>query len=90
MEKLKITKRIVDAAKLAEKRYVLWDSDVKGFGLRVAPSGRKTYALKTRVRGEQRWMDIGVHGSPWTAETARERAKELLREVASGRRPGSG
>ena len=89
MDKVKLTKRVVDAAQVTEKRYVIWDSDVKGFGLRVAPSGRKTYALKTRVRGEQRWMDIGVHGSPWTAETARERAKELLREVASGGDPAA-
>jgi integrase len=90
----KITKRTVDAAKPGPVRYVLWDSDVKGFGFRVAPinkktkRAKKTYVLKCRLKsGEQRWIEIGPHGSPWTSETARERAKELLHNIAAGRDP---
>ena len=47
----KLTKRTVDAAKPDVKRYVLWDSEIAGFGLRVSPAGRKSYVLKYRVGG---------------------------------------
>ena len=51
IEKGKLTKRAVDALKPSEKRFVAWDSEISGFGVRVAPSGRKTYLLKYRVGG---------------------------------------
>ncbi len=35
-----LTKRTVDAAKPAAREYVLWDTDIKGFGLKVTPAGR--------------------------------------------------
>src|SRR5271166_5096029 len=94
MPSTKISLRTVNAAEPAADRYVLWDSEVKGFGLRVAPlSGqaqraKKTYILKCRLKtGEQRWINIGAHGSPWTPEQARQEAIRLLRDVASGLDP---
>jgi hypothetical protein len=38
----RLTKRTVDAASPQSERYVVWDSELKGFGLRVEPSGAKT------------------------------------------------
>lgn len=90
----KITLRTVNAVEPAKERYVLWDSEVKGFGLRVAPlngqtqRAKKTYILKCRLKtGEQRWLNIGPHGSPWTPEQARQEAIRLLRDVAAGHDP---
>lgn len=84
----KLTKRIVDAASAAPgSGAFVWDTDVKGFGLRVKPSGVKSYVLKYRVGSRSRRGTIGKHGSPWTAETAREKAKEYLRQVADGHDP---
>jgi hypothetical protein len=37
----RLTKRTVDAAKPVASRYILWDVDLAGFGLRVEPSGIK-------------------------------------------------
>ena len=46
----KITKRAVDALKPHERERVVWDEDLKGFGVRVHPSGRKVFIVKTRYR----------------------------------------
>jgi hypothetical protein len=86
--RLRITKRAVDALRAGDKRCHAWDSELKGFGLRIEPTGRKVYIVKTRIQGEQRWLTIGEHGSPWTPELARKRAGELLSAVhVEGRDP---
>lgn len=36
---VKLTKRAVDNAEPKAARYQLWDTELKGFGLRVAESG---------------------------------------------------
>lgn len=64
----------------------LWDANVKGFGVRCRTAG-KSYMLKTRIRGQQRWFTIGRHGSPWTAELARKKALSLLGAIADGEDP---
>ena len=68
---------------------IVWDGSVAGFGARRQSSKSISYFLKYRtVDGRQRWVTIGKHGSPWTPDTARDRAKELLGEVVSGADPG--
>ena len=79
----RITKRQVGALKPGN---LLWDGAVRGFGVRCQQTA-KVYFLKTRVRGKQRWLTIGKHGSPWTVEKARERAKRVLGQVADGKDP---
>ncbi|MCY4406251.1 MAG: integrase arm-type DNA-binding domain-containing protein [Rhodospirillaceae bacterium] len=44
----KLTKRIVDAFAVSGKDAVFWDRDLKGFGVRVHPSGRKVFVVQTR------------------------------------------
>jgi integrase len=88
----KITKRAVDSlATSGSAEAVLWDAEVKGFGIRAREGGGKSYILHYRLgtgRGAPlRKLTIGKHGSPWTAETARAEAKRLLAEVAAGRDP---
>jgi len=85
----KITKRTVDQLAPDEADRLIWDTDVKGFGVRCRPSGAKVYVLKMRVRGRQRWLTIGQHGSPWTPEGARVEAKRLLGLRASGKDPAA-
>jgi integrase len=81
---VKITKRTVDAQKAGAVRKTIWDSVIRGFGLRTTPAGVKTYVLKYTFKGEQRWFTIGKHGSPWTPETARQEAWQKLDEVRQG------
>ena len=82
----KLTKRLVDQASAETKATSLWDDELKGFGLRVRPSGRKAYIVKCRIKGRQRFITIGPHG-PVTAEQARVRAFQILSEAKAGRDP---
>ncbi|MGE0733728.1 MAG: tyrosine-type recombinase/integrase [Alphaproteobacteria bacterium] len=89
MPTVKITKRTVDAAKPQARELFLWDTDVAGFGLRVRPSGHKTYLIQYRIGGRNttpQRMAIGNHGT-LTAAQARARAKELLGLKATGKDP---
>ena len=88
----KITKRSVDdLAPNNTPEVVLWDTAIKGFGVRARSSGTKTYILHYRPGGGRsaplRKLTIGRHGSPWTPEKARVEAKRLLGQVASGEDP---
>jgi integrase len=86
-----ITKRNVDDAKPGEKDSFLWDSALRGFGLKVAKGGSKSYVVQYRAgrgRGSPtKRITIGKHGSPWTPATARKEALRLLGMVAGGADP---
>jgi integrase len=87
----KLTKRAVDAATPQPGRYIVWDSELKGFALRVAESGTKTYILRYRPRGTgragpRRFMVLGRHGVI-TPDEARAQAKTILGAVAAGQDP---
>ncbi|MBX9786395.1 MAG: site-specific integrase [Alphaproteobacteria bacterium] len=84
----KLTKRAVESIQPHEKNELLiWDSELKGFGVRVFPTGRRTYFIQYRnSHGDTRRKKIGVHGII-TAELAREEAKKLLGDVAKGQDP---
>jgi integrase len=81
---MKLTKRTIDALSAKPERYTVWDTSISGFGLRVTPNDHRVYVLKYRVDGRQYWFTIGRHGSPWTPDAAREKAKELLGDIAKG------
>ncbi|KAF0140360.1 MAG: putative phage integrase [Rhodospirillaceae bacterium] len=88
----KITKRTVDAIAATVSDVWVWDADLKGFGVRVRTSGRKTYVVEYRPgaggrAAPKRRFVIGQHGSPWTPETARSEARRILGLVESGHDP---
>ena len=85
----KITKRTVDQLSPTSRDVLAWDGEVKGFGIRCRPTGAKHYVLKMRICGRQRWITIGRHGSPWTADTARREALRLLGLRATGKDPAT-
>ncbi len=81
---VKLTLQSVKFAEAKPARYIVWDTATKGFGLRVNVDGSKTYILKYAFEGRQTWHTIGKHGSPWTPETARKEALDVLGLVRSG------
>ncbi len=84
----RITKRSVDAVPVpVEGEERLWDTDLKGFFLRVYASGRRVYAVKYRIGAMQRIYTIGTHGSPLTPEDARREADRALRRAKDGEDP---
>jgi len=86
--KSKITKRVVDAADAGKRDKFIWDTDTKGFGLKVTPAGNHIYVLQSRVGGKIRRYTIGKHGSPWTPDMARDEAIRLLGQIVDGKDPG--
>ena len=58
--------------------------DIKGFGVRIRPSGRKTYIVKYRDRGRAVKVTIGPHGAISPA-AARARAAEIVTAVRTGK-----
>ena len=82
----KITKKAVDAAIPNGRDYVIWDSELPGFGLRVFASGKRSYVLQYRSLGRSRRYTIGLHGV-WTPESARLEAKAQLGRIARGDNP---
>ena len=86
----KITKRAVDAQQPVQGRDVfIWDSELRGFGIRVKPSGVKTFLIQYRnVEGRTRRLVLGQHGA-LTPENARDLAREKLAGVAKGEDPSA-
>jgi integrase len=66
---------------------VLWDSDLRGFGARVKPSGVISYLVQYRnAQGRSRRLTVGRHGV-LTPEEARTEARKALAEVTRGGDP---
>lgn len=74
----KLTKSVVERAEPREKQFTVWCSDLKGFGVYVHPTGRRTYFVDYRTGdGARRRMTIGSHGAI-TSEQARKLALETI------------
>lgn len=82
----RLTKRSVEKLPILDSDYIKFDDDVNGFGVRVLPSGRRSYLVQYRSGGRTRRIAIGQHGAV-TVEGARKKAKELLGAVAAGQNP---
>ena len=80
----KTTKRSVDALVPAGRERIIWDEDIKGFGVRVHPTGRKVYIVKYRHEGRSVKVTIGPHG-PVTPAAARAKAAEIVTLAKTGR-----
>lgn len=87
----KLTKSAIDTASPQSEDYFLWDGELKGFGIKIAKGGRKSYVCKYRVGNGRsaptRRMTIGAHGSPWRVDQARAEARKLLGRAANGEDP---
>jgi integrase len=87
----KITKRLVDSIQPANKDQFVWDTELKGFGLKTTPAGNKVYILQYRVAGRRmpaKRFTIGNHGA-LTPDQARKEAARLLGAIASGADPAA-
>ena len=86
----KITKRTLDALKPEPDRDVFtWDGELRGFGIRVKPSGVKTFLIQYRnTEGRTRRLVLGQYGAV-TPEIARDLARKKLTAVANGEDPSA-
>ncbi len=72
MEKKKLTQKFVESLKLRQKDYVIRDTIIPGYGVRVYPTGRKLFFVQTQNRGRRKQESLGT-----TAELGEAKAREL-------------
>ncbi|MEN8949926.1 site-specific integrase [Planktotalea arctica] len=82
----KLTKRTIDALKPNAEPYFVWDSILVGFGVRIMPSGTKTFQVQYRKGRRTRRTSLGRYGVV-TVDQARDLALEMLGQVAGGYDP---
>ncbi len=88
--KAKITKRFLDALKPSpDGEMFVWDSDLRGFGVRMKPSGSAAYLVQYRTpQGQTRRLAFAKLNT-LTPEEARAKARSLLAEVVDGADPSA-
>jgi Arm DNA-binding domain len=79
----KLTKRSIEALAPREIDFIAWDNDVPGFGVRVMPSGRKSFVLQYRAGRRSRRMVLG-YVNVVTLERARGIAVQHLAALRQG------
>ena len=83
MTTVALTERRVRDAKPRAADWTLWDAEVKGFGVRVAPGGTKSYLLMYRSGGRQRRWTFGRTGEMGLAD-ARNVARREMASIRLG------
>ena len=79
----KLTKSYIEKVAPGPKDEFHWDTDVKGFGLRVNPSGKRTFIFQGRVAGKEARITIGQFGVR-TVDLARGKALKLKAQMEDG------
>lgn len=85
---MKFTPDAIDALEPRHSRYEVWGDDQPGFGIRVAPSGRKSWIYLYRHQGRPRRLTLGAYPALSATEAGAlyDRARALL---AEGRDPAA-
>jgi len=89
----RITPASTKALKPQGRDRFLWDTELAGFGLKITPSGKRTYVYQYRIGGRSdptRRITLGSEEDGMTAAKARARAVELVKAVEAGRDPRRG
>lgn len=87
-KRAKLTKGYIEKIEAGTKDEFHWDSDVKGFGVRITPRGKLTFIVQGRVGGTNASprITIGPYGV-FTVDQARDQAREHLRTMRRGTDP---
>lgn len=81
---MKLTKSRVESLPIPVAGQSLhWDEELRGFGVRITPSGARSYIVQGRVAGKTRRVTLGAHGR-LTCDEARRKAKAALVALDDG------
>ena len=73
----------LSALKPIDRRFSVFDETLPAFGVRVEPSGRKTFQLWYRVGGRLRAATLGRFGV-LTLDEARKKARQMIVDAGNG------
>ena len=85
---MKFTNTSIKALKAKSERYEQWEDNGKGFGIRVSPSGRKSWIFMYRYEGRARRMTLGVYPKMTLADAHYAHA-DARKSLEKGDDPGS-
>ena len=73
-ERMRLTDRAVARLRLRlrDREYTVWDNHVAGLGVRVRPSGGRSYILLENAGGRSRRVSLGSVSLKTVAEARRE------------------
>ncbi|TDJ58482.1 MAG: DUF4102 domain-containing protein, partial [Nitrospina sp.] len=84
---MKFTDRSIQAIKLKAERFTVWETNGKGFGLRVSPAGKKSWIYLYRFDGRARRMTLGDYPAMGLADAHKEHADAKV-ALSKGVDPG--
>lgn len=87
--KQRLTQKLIDALQFTGApgaQCAVWDTEIPGFGVRVWPSGEKTFAVRYTFAGRRRYLTLGPYGI-LTLSQARDLARIRLAEALQGSDP---
>jgi integrase len=86
-ERIKLTEKVLrEAVPIGGRDYQIFDMDVRGFAVCIYRGGGRAFTLDYRHAGRQRRMTFG-RWPEWSVSAARDRAKEIRREIDAGGDP---
>ncbi len=83
MANRRLTQRLIDTLRPCKTVREIRDTDLRGFGVRILPSGRRRYFVHAQTGGRRSWKTVGDAGAMPLAE-AREAARAHLAALRAG------
>src|ERR671913_566537 len=89
MARQKLSKTVIEGIAPGVEDIVIWDAALPGFGVRVKPTGVRSYIVQYRSRetGASKRLTMGQHGPLLTLEQAKKQARGLLSDAMRGKDP---
>ena len=84
MAAIRLTQRRVDTLRPRKTVRNVRDAELKGYGVRIMPSGRKRYFIHSQHRGHRVWKIVG-DAAVTTEADARARARSMLAALRDDR-----
>ena len=87
----RLTKASISKLETPDKETIYWDETLPGFGLRLKPSGTRSFVVQYRNRktGRSKRKTLGKYGPTLSLNEARGMAREILADVLRGSDPVS-
>ncbi|MDE0335284.1 MAG: site-specific integrase [Defluviicoccus sp.] len=86
MSRVRLSESRIEALKARKTPYDIRDGELRGFGIRVLPSGAKRFFVHSQHGGKRLWKTIGDAGS-MDLDEARRRAREALAAIRRDEAP---